>query len=529
MYRFLMFGLAVLFSLGLCLHSDGQLTRGAYKYSPKPYYRPVASKKASNSSAIPGGASGVKTIQSGTEEGLFEKVQDFPRSSDIYELGRKVAHLYIRGLIINGRKVNTYGTGFLVGRDLLLTNHHCVYRIPNERVGIRYKAQTFVQMPLSKFEVYMEYYGRGQKGQVSARVKSIVKANAALDYALLRLDVPLGDRYGWLELSESTPKEWSDQVRIIQHPRGREKEVVRKNSTVVAVHPDALHYKADTERGSSGAPVFAMRGDEVIAIHHMGGQRISNTKMQPNEGILMKAIVPEIEQWLPGRSTITTQKPKPVVKPTERMVLIPAGEFQMGTNRLRTVYVDAFYMDKYEVTNAQFKKFVDANPKWRKHRIADRFHDGDYLAHWRGNTYPSGKADHPVVYVSWYAAMAYAKWVGKRLPTEAEWEKAARGGLAGQKYPWGNTIDANKANYNQNIGDTTRVGRYAPNRYGLYDMAGNVWEWCIDNYTNIKPSSVLCGGSWADSATGARVAGRFICTPSNTLLNFGFRCARALR
>ena len=243
------------------------------------------------------------------------------------------------------------------------------------------------------------------------------------------------------------------------------------------------------------------------------------------------------------------------------MVLIPAGDFQMGSNSryvldyekpVHTVYVDAFYMDKYEVTNAQFKAFVDANPQWGKDRIPRNYHNGNYLNHWTGNSYPSRKGKHPVVYVSWYAAMAYAQWVGKRLPTEAEWEKAARGGLVGKKYPWGDTIDANKANYGKNLVDT---GRYPPNGYGLYDMAGNVSEWCLDaydkyfyersprqnpiagemtltevmtNYQNATTDRVLRGGSWYFGAQFVRVDLRGWNPPSYTRAYDGFRCARAV-
>ena len=157
------------------------------------------------------------------------------------------------------------------------------------------------------------------------------------------------------------------------------------------------------------------------------------------------------------------------------MVLIPAGEFQMDSNGgfdnekpVYTVYVDAFYMDKYEVTVGQYKAFVRATG----HRSPD----------WSKVAKYSPTDRHPMIYVSWHDAMAYSVWAGKRLPTKAEWEYAARGGLVGKKYPWGDMIDASKANYDGNVGKTTPVGRYGANGYGLYDTAGNVWEWCLDEY-----------------------------------------------
>ncbi len=234
---------------------------------------------------------------------------------------------------------------------------------------------------------------------------------------------------------------------------------------------------------------------------------------------------------------------------SEYMALIPAGDFLMGSDDgdsdekpVHTVYLDAFYLDKYEVTNAQFKKFLEANPQWRKDRIARKYHDGDYLNDWNGMNYPSGEADHPVVYVSWYAAATYAQWAGKRLPTEAEWEKAARGGLAGKKYPWGDSVDSSKANYNRPVGSTTLVGKYPPNGYGLYDMACNVWEWCSDwydkNYYSSSPSNnppgaasgqfrVVRGGSWASRSIDMRAASRDYSKPNVTADNIGFRCCVA--
>ena len=243
------------------------------------------------------------------------------------------------------------------------------------------------------------------------------------------------------------------------------------------------------------------------------------------------------------------------------MALIPAGRFQMGSKNgefdekpVHTVYVDAFYIDKYEVTNAQYKKFVDANPEWRKQHIPRGYHNGSYLSDWTLNDYPIGKGEHPVTYVSWYAAMAYAQWAGKRLPTEAEWEKAARGGAVGQRYPWGNSIDSGKANYGTNSGGTTRVGNYPANNYDLYDMAGNVREWCLDAYqggfyksshrrnplaggtlsevvarfTNLKGSRVLRGGSWGSQAGGTRVADRLGYAPTYAYPYVGFRCAKSV-
>lgn len=240
------------------------------------------------------------------------------------------------------------------------------------------------------------------------------------------------------------------------------------------------------------------------------------------------------------------------------MVLISAGEFQMGSGEhaderpVHTVYIDAFYMDKYEVTNAQYKAFVSANPQWQKNQIASAYHDGDYLKHWNGNNYPTGKANHPVTYVSWYAAMAYAKWAGKRLPTEAEWEKAARGGLVGQKYPWGSYIGAARANYDKKVGETTLAGKYPPNSYGLYDMAGNVAEWCLDaydedfyersprqnpiaggnlsslttNFSQVTTNRVLRGGSWSTLAQSVRTADRTKGHPTLSYFGAGFRCVK---
>ena len=292
---------------------------------------------------------------------------------------------------------------------------------------------------------------------------------------------------------------------------------------------------------------------------------VSTTKQQdttpppPNQPKEITLVPPkqEIET-----TPILEPKPATLSVPSD-MVLIPAGEFQMGSNDntdekpIHTVYIDAFYIDKYEVTNAQYKAFVDANPQWRKDQIPTTYHNGTYLKHWNGNNYPNGKGDHPVTYVSWYGAMAYAKWVGKRLPTEAEWEKAARGGKSGLKYPWGNTISNTQANYGNHVGDTTVVGNYAANGFGLYDMAGNVLEWCLDAYygdfyaasprrnplggvntienadlvisdfMRVENYRVVRSGAWYNTEVqNIRVAYRNRVSPTLTNVALGFRCVK---
>ena len=246
----------------------------------------------------------------------------------------------------------------------------------------------------------------------------------------------------------------------------------------------------------------------------------------------------------------------------EDMVLIPGGEFEMGSSNtpseqpVHIVHVDAFYMDQHEVTNAEYKAFVLANPKWQKEHIGARFHEGTYLEDWIGNDFPNGKGDHPITWVSWQAAMAYAAWVGKRLPTEAEWERAARGGLANQSYPWGDSIDASKANYNGNVGDTTAIGTYPANDYGLYDMAGNVSEWCLDAYQSdfysyspyrnpiagatrirdmisdfrdVETSRVLRGGSLFTERQSVAVSTRAESPPRYADFDLGFRCVKDIK
>ncbi len=225
------------------------------------------------------------------------------------------------------------------------------------------------------------------------------------------------------------------------------------------------------------------------------------------------------------------------------MVLVPAGEFIRGTNnRLpdegpeHVVNLKAFYIDKYEVTNLQYKKFIDATDR----KPPKLFRNG---------LPPTGKVDHPVVFVSWFDAKKYCQWAGKRLPDDKEWEKAARG-TDGRTYPWGEEFSIDKVNSpvrwaNLNlIGDTTPAGAFEGgiSPYGVYDASGNVWEWTSSRYEaypgNKRKSEnyggnyrTLKGGSWWDCSfyqcgISAPMYNRSFFHPKTKNNSFGFRCAK---
>ena len=241
------------------------------------------------------------------------------------------------------------------------------------------------------------------------------------------------------------------------------------------------------------------------------------------------------------------------------MTLIPAGIFQMGNpnqiqnsdNFLHTVEIDSFYMDKFEVTVGEYKQFIEETgyeftmSLWEKYFV-------------------SPTDNHPVVSINWVDATAYAKWAGKRLPTEAEWEYASRGGEENNLFPWGNELTHNDANYHRTWDkhitfdypnyfstgkadiwrySTAPIGSFSPNGYGLFDMAGNVAEWCQDWYQfdyylqsplknpqgpNNGKTKVIRGGHWFSWDKGLRVYNRGDNPPDVKYWQDvqGFRCVK---
>jgi formylglycine-generating enzyme required for sulfatase activity len=202
-------------------------------------------------------------------------------------------------------------------------------------------------------------------------------------------------------------------------------------------------------------------------------------------------------------------------------VRVPAGEFLYGDDK-KKIELPEFWIDKTPVTHAEYKRFLDANLKYPV-----PFVEADWAKpyNWDKKTrsFPKDKADHPVVLVSCEDATAYAKWAGKRLPTEEEWEKAARG-ERGNEWPWGNEFDRTKCNSEED--STTPVGAYSPqgdSPFGAADMAGNVWEWTASEYTSGR--KVLRGGSWSNDRAYARVTYRYLdVAPDLRYNNVGFRC-----
>jgi formylglycine-generating enzyme required for sulfatase activity len=232
------------------------------------------------------------------------------------------------------------------------------------------------------------------------------------------------------------------------------------------------------------------------------------------------------------------------------MVSIPAGEFWMGRAEFQylvdrnneierdrlddgpahKVYLKSFYMDKYEVTNEEYARFTDttaATPPW----------------YWPHGKVPKGEEQRPVYNVSWAEATAYCSWAGKRLPTEAEWERAARGGLERKRFPWGDDeAIRNKAHLGFPWGPT-KVGSFPPNDYGLYDMIGNVWEWTNDwynrDYYAVSPDrnpegpktgtyKVIRGAGWTDGddPRNLMVSHRSYVDPTTRAFTIGVRCVK---
>lgn len=250
-----------------------------------------------------------------------------------------------------------------------------------------------------------------------------------------------------------------------------------------------------------------------------------------------------------GKYVPQTSQEKNIMPVASEMVVIPAGQYLRGSNvgnrdeqTRHAIFLSAFAIDKHPVTNEQFVLFLEAmgGEKDGNNNDMIRLRDSRIKRSAGKINIESGYAKHPVVGVSWYGALAYAKWLGKRLPTEAEWEVASYGGHEDFTYPTGHDIERSQANFFSS--DTTPVMSYSPNGYGLYDMAGNVYEWCEDWYDHHyydlsvqEPHDpkgplqgvyrVLRGGCWKSLKEDLRSSYRHRNNPGVMNGTYGFRCA----
>lgn len=227
------------------------------------------------------------------------------------------------------------------------------------------------------------------------------------------------------------------------------------------------------------------------------------------------------------------------------MLFLPAGTTQLGTpagengrdpdEPAHTVAIETgFWMDVSEVTNSAYRRFILSRPEWQKANIAPALHSGSYLRNWNGNEFPPGEADSPVVFVSWPAARAYAAWAGKRLPTEAEWEFAARAGTT-SRYWWGDAYDRTRVASSKD----SPPAKQRTNPWGLRDLIGSVWEWTSSMYRpypynrvdgredpNGRDPRVMRGGSRENAENFLRSGNRSYEQANSTSELLGFRCVR---
>lgn len=382
-------------------------------------------------------------------------------------------------------------------------------------------------------------------------------------------------RYDWDQLIQAClqnqpskrPEVLLDVLEAIRRPQKNivipEVKIIEEQPPVhvseTQTHPVSYTFLEEIQENNEWIPVPVTSSDNVIA------EQTNNLKKVRQENFQMKPVfsVPHLERPTPDLdpaaafqvdTTVKVYRPelKDVtnIKPLlTEMVVIPGGAFLRGSqdgNRdempRHQVSLSSFAIDIHPVTNEQFVRFLEVmgGEKDSNHNDIIRLRDSRVKRTGGKLSIESGYTKHPVVGVTWYGAIAYAKWVGKRLPTEVEWEIAARGGRENSLYPTGEDIEKTQANFFSS--DTTAVMSYVPNGYTLYDMAGNVYEWCYDwygyNYYEVsvqEPENpqgplqgvyrVLRGGCWKSLKEDLRCSRRHRNNPGTVNGTYGFRCA----
>ncbi|HNP30724.1 MAG: SUMF1/EgtB/PvdO family nonheme iron enzyme [Nitrospira sp.] len=419
-----------------------------------------------------------------------------------------------------GRKV---GTGFIVGQSqknlFVVTASHVV--------------EGEVEPPQS---ITLTFFTRQEDSLVAQVVKK--EGGDSRGLALLKVGGDIPQDVEILEWDSKTRFQGGEEFQLIGFPRISGIPWTVTKGIISGFEGQILKFSGAVEEGNSGGPLL-YQGKVIGVAMEVTGQFGSAKPTQIAKFTLDNWLVlPELTggEEKQGRDDVP-------------MVVIPAGEFLMGKAEgldggpdekpQRSIFLDAFSIDVYEVTVEQYHRFVRATGQ-QIPKYWDQVNDEVSRARF---------GTKPVVGVSWFDANAYCKWVGKRLPTEAEWEKAARG-EDGRFFPWGNDAPGKKsANFEQDPTELvyaerlTPAGIFEPGRsaYGLFDMAGNVWEWVNDwyseNYYRVGPLKnppgppqgivkVLRGGSWKSKERHLRTENRRDFSPNRREPDLGFRCAR---
>jgi formylglycine-generating enzyme required for sulfatase activity len=366
-------------------------------------------------------------------------------------------------------------------------------------------------------------------------------------------------RFQFVDFSGHTPQESMEQIRHLLSRREKATTppkdttaLFKRNVSAPPASPPGP--KAGEAKSGPGPKPYLFAalafGFVACAVAAFFAVKYFTDTLKGSGSTITVVFTPTPESGPPGLPTAadaTATLPPGTDLPTDftqvggaQMRLIPAGEFIMGNANfdddekpVHTVYLDAYYIDAYEVTNAAYQTCVDAGackPPLQTGSLtrAKYFGDPDY-------------ANYPVLYMDWDRANAFCTWRGARLPTEAEWEKAARG-TDGREHPWGGGVGCSYANYGDCQPDSTEVGSYPAgvSPYGIFDMAGNVWEWVADwywpNYYSKAPlknpsgppsgdSHVIRGGSFLATPDLLRVSHRAAYLPEDFYVYVGFRCA----
>jgi formylglycine-generating enzyme required for sulfatase activity len=318
--------------------------------------------------------------------------------------------------------------------------------------------------------------------QLAAEKENLLLIQERKSEFVMETSVPL-DLIKEERRTEKQIEELEQRIKVEEGALGQPTPTAPSDSTPSSAHTTSI--------GSVTGPVHTGAGD--IRIEHYHTPSVSPPRSQP-EPEQYEALGPDRILWK---------------KDGKEMVRVPAGKFLYGDEKAGRE-LDEFWIDKTPVTNEEYARFV-ANT------------DREPPEHWEGKAPPEERADHPIVNVSWRDARAYAEWAGKWLPTEEEWEKAARG-ADGREYPWGDQEPTYRlCNVDNDVGDTTPVGRYSPqgdSPYGCVDMAGNVWEWTRSREGELR---VLRGGSFDRERERARCASRIRDYQDVLWINCGFR------